>query len=93
VEGKVFERCVEYVVKPADSGISLTLGPKLLAREVVGWKWLQHENILPFVGVTPELAIVSDLMGNGNIMEFINKHPRYNRLHLVSDGRMCNIPI
>jgi len=66
----------------------LTLGLKLLAREVVGWKWLQHDNILPFVGVTPELAIVSDLMEHGNIMEFINNHPHHNRLHLVSNSRV-----
>jgi len=68
----------------------LTLGFKLLAKEVVGWKWLQHENILPFVGVTPELAIVSDLMEHGNIMEFTNNHPRYNRFHLVSDSGTYN---
>ncbi|KAF9647854.1 kinase-like protein [Thelephora ganbajun] len=56
---------------------------RLLAREVVGWKWLRHENILPFIGVTPELAIVSDLMEHGNIMEFTKNHPRHNRLHLL----------
>jgi serine/threonine protein kinase len=60
---------------------------KLLAREVVGWKWLQHENILPFIGVTPKFAIVSDLMENGTIMDFITNHPRHNRLHLVSNAR------
>jgi len=63
----------------------LTSGIKLLAREVVGWKWLQHENILPFVGVTPEFAIVSDFMEDGNIMRFIANHPRHNRLDLVSN--------
>ena len=63
------------------------LGFKLLAREVVGWKWLRHGNILPFVGVTPDLAIVSDLMEHGNIMEFIAKNPHHNRLHLVSNAR------
>jgi len=73
--------------------ILLTLGFKLLAREVVGWKWLQHRNILPFVGVTPELAIVSDLMENGNIMEFVNNHPRYNRLRLVSNGGIYDVPV
>ena len=54
---------------------------KLLAREVVGWKWLQHENILPFVGVTPEFAIVSDLMEHGNVMEFIETH-QIGRAHV-----------
>lgn len=62
----------------------LTSWFKLLAREVVGWKWLQHKNVLPFIGVTPELAIVSDFMENGNIMEFIANHPCHNRLKLVS---------
>ncbi|KAF9647121.1 kinase-like protein [Thelephora ganbajun] len=56
---------------------------KLFAREVVGWKWLQHENVLPFVGVTPKFAIVLDFMENGNIMGFIKKHPHHNRLHLL----------
>ena len=58
---------------------------KLLTREVFAWKCLQHENILPFVGVTSELAIVSDFMENGNIMTFIAEHPRHNRPRLVSD--------
>ena len=65
------------------------IGPKLLAREVVAWKWLQHKNILPFIGVTREFAIVSDFMENGNIMKFIAEHPSYNRLHLVSKARLC----
>jgi len=71
----------------------LTWGFKLLAREVIGWRWLQHENILSFVGVTPDLAIVSDLMEHGNAMEFIANNPRHNRLHLVSDTWTCNILI
>ena len=73
------------MVQLTDIEILLRLRFKLLAREVVGWKWLRHENILPFVGVTPELAIVSDLMERGNIMEFIENHPRHNRFHLVSN--------
>lgn len=67
------------------------LRSKSLAREVVGWKWLQHENILPFVGVTPELAIISDLMEHGNVMEFITSHPCHNRLHLVGDMWIGNV--
>ena len=68
---------------------SLTLGFKLLAREVIGWKWLQHENILPFVGVTPEFAIVSELMEHGSAKDFIANYPRHNRFHLVSNARSC----
>ena len=63
--------------------------PKLPVKEVVGWKWLQHENILPFVGVTltpPLFSIISERMENGNVMDFVKAHPDHNRLHLVSGG-------
>ena len=65
------------------------LDPKLIAEEVAGRKWLQHKNILPFVGVnfTPlPISIVSALMENGNIMNFIKANQRYNRMSLVSKG-------
>lgn len=67
----------------------LTPDPKLLAKEVIGWKWLQHENVLPFIGValTPPLfSIVSERMENGNITNFVKAHPDHNRLCLVSTG-------
>lgn len=70
---------------------SLTFTDKLLVKEVVGWKWLRHENILPFVGVSlepPLFSIISERMENGNIMNFIKVHPNYNRLRLVSEGRV-----
>ena len=68
---------------------SLILHPQLLIKEVIGWKWLQHENVLPFLGVmfTPSapISIASELMENGNIMEFIRKNQDYNRVKLVSE--------
>ena len=73
------------------SKVLFTLGPKLLIKEVVGWKWLRHENILPFVGVSlkpPLFSIISERMENGNVMNFIKTHPNYNRLRLVSEGRV-----
>ncbi|KAF9648296.1 kinase-like protein [Thelephora ganbajun] len=60
-----------------------------LVKEVVGWKWLRHDNILPFVGVLhtpPLISIVSEQMENGNIMNFVRSHPKYNRLHLLADA-------
>ena len=66
----------------------LTLHPQLLVKEVVGWKWLRHENILPFIGVTlaPSLiSIVSERMENGNIMDFIKANQDCSRLRLVSE--------
>ena len=56
------------------------------AKEVVGWKWLRHENILPFVGVTsipPPFSMVSPWMENGNIMSFIEVTPDQNPFTLV----------
>ena len=73
----------------------LTLCHKLLVREVVGWKWLRHENILPFVGVSlkpPPFSIISERMENGNIMNFIKVHPNHNRLRLVSERMGRNLP-
>lgn len=70
--------------------VLFTPGCKLLVKEVVGWKWVRHENILPFVGVSLEpspFSIISERMENGNITNFIKAHPNYNRLRLVSEGR------
>ena len=79
---------------PKTSTRSLTLHPQLLVPEVIVWKWLRHENILPFIGVTPvppSISIVSERMENGNIMEFIRANQDYNRLRLVSEGRIISL--
>ena len=67
-----------------------SLGQKRLIEEVVGWKWLHHENILPFIGISLEIgpfSIVSELMEHGDIMNFIKVYPNQNRLRLVSGGK------
>ena len=56
------------------------------AKEAVGWKWLRHENILPFLGVTsnpPPFSMVSPWMENGDIMSFIEATPNQNPFSLV----------
>lgn len=61
---------------------------KVLVREVVSWSWLQHENILPVVGIMftpPQVSIVSARMEYGTIMDFTQSHREYNRLSLVSE--------
>jgi hypothetical protein len=65
---------------------SLTPNLKLLAKEVVGWKWLRHENILPFVSETPTpslFSIVPERTEYGDITKFIKAYPNHNRLRLV----------
>ena len=76
---------------PEISKQSLTLHIQLLVKEVVGWKWLRHENILPFIGVMfapSPISIASERMDNGNIMDFIKANQHYNRLRLVSEERV-----
>ena len=69
-----------------ESCSSLTLNLQRFMNEVVGWKWLRHENILPFVGVSeiPQpLSMVSVWMGNGDITNFIKTTPNQNPFSLV----------
>jgi hypothetical protein len=52
----------------------------------VTWKALNHLNLLPLLGVTMtenKLVMVSELMLNDNVMEFMGKNPNVDRLALV----------
>ena len=57
-------------------------------RDIVGWKYVFHPNVLPFLGVSEAVfpfCIVSPWLVNGNIVEYVRKQQGANRLHLVSD--------
>ena len=63
-----------------------------LSRELVAWKHVTHENVVPFLGVSLEvprwrnnLSIISDVAQHGNIVEYISKNKEVNRLKLVSN--------
>lgn len=63
--------------------------PKFL-QEVVMWKHMKHMNIVPFWGATTApLQFVSEWMSNGNITEYIKKHPGADRLRLVFFPRVA----
>ena len=50
-------------------------------------KQLEHENILPFYGVSTtvsDLSLVFPWYGNGNIMEYLKKNPDINQFKLAS---------
>jgi len=50
------------------------------------WKYLQHPNVLPLIGVTMSenrFVMASNWMTNGNIREFVKTHPDVDRLGLV----------
>jgi len=55
-------------------------------KEVVTWKALRHQNVLPLLGVTMsnnQFTMVSEWMINGNINEFSKAHRDANRFELV----------
>ena len=55
-------------------------------KEVVMWKFLQHPNVLPLIGITMSegrFAMISEWMTNGNINDFVKANPDADRLGLV----------
>lgn len=57
---------------------------KLLFKEAVVWKHLQHPNIVPFKGVTldpPQL--ISEWMPGGELQDYVKKNPSANLIGLV----------
>ena len=58
----------------------------MFCKEVITWKALRHQNVLPLLGVTMstnQFAMVSEWMINGNISEFIQVHEDVDRFELV----------
>ena len=57
-------------------------------REVIGWKYVSHPNVLPFHGVSETLfsfCIITPWLSNGNIIEYTKKNQTVSRLQLVSN--------
>ena len=61
--------------------------------EVLTWKSLCHQNIVPLLGVmttgNDQLAMVSEWMPNGNINKFVRTHKNVNRFQLVGPCSYC----
>ena len=75
----------------AQSHDMLTPHFQRIVKEVVGWKWLHHENVLPFVGVTSiplSFSMVSTWMENGDIMKFLKTTPNQNPFSLVGTSHL-----
>ncbi|KAJ7583591.1 kinase-like domain-containing protein, partial [Mycena floridula] len=59
-------------------------------REALLWRQLDHPNVLPFLGVSlevfaPSFCLVSPWMSNGNLREYVQLHPDFNRLNAIRD--------
>jgi hypothetical protein len=67
------------------------LGLQILWKRVPVWTRLSHPNILPFRGVNMtlfQLSLVYDWGQNGNITQYMTRHPRASRPLLV-----CKLPL
>ena len=65
----------------------LTSTRQKFCHEAVIWKRLSHPNLLPFLGVNETLftlAMISEWMEHGTILQFVKQHKTTNRLKLVS---------
>ncbi|KAJ7587241.1 kinase-like domain-containing protein, partial [Mycena floridula] len=59
-------------------------------REALVWKQLNHPNVLPFLGVnvelfTPSFCLVSPWMSHGNLMQFLDRNPDFDRRSAITD--------
>ncbi|KAJ7596370.1 kinase-like domain-containing protein [Mycena floridula] len=57
---------------------------KQFCGEALAWRQLEHPNILPFLGVnfdlfSPTFCLVSPWMSQGNLKEYLERHPICNR--------------
>jgi len=58
-------------------------------REIIGWKYVVHPNVVPFSGISETLfsfCIINPWLSNGNILEFTRKNKRVNRLKLLAQA-------
>ena len=74
---KVFSRPNYFLCNVADER-------QAFCQEAVMWKYLDHPNIVPLLGVTfTPLQLISEWMPDGDLAEWIKKHPSADRLSLV----------
>ncbi|KAF8342118.1 uncharacterized protein EI90DRAFT_3032174 [Cantharellus anzutake] len=84
-------------VKELSTAVNLVeLGPwerflRLLKREVKIWHGLEHRNVVKFIGWTSRafedtltVCLISTWCGDGNVKEYLAKHPEADRQGLVS---------
>ncbi|KAJ7584962.1 kinase-like domain-containing protein [Mycena floridula] len=59
-------------------------------REALVWNQLDHPNVLPFLGVNvdlfaPSFCLVSPWMSNGNLMQYLQRNPDFERRNAIID--------
>ena len=75
-------KCVTLLFSPS----AIADEPQTLHQVVAIWKRLEHQNIVPFLGITPiPLRLISEWMPGGELTEHIREHPGVDRLGLVGE--------
>jgi serine/threonine protein kinase len=64
--------------------------PQDLCQEALYWSQLDHQNVLPFLGLNTDLfkgrhCVVMPWMPNGTLLDFLESSSEANRISLVSD--------
>ncbi|KAG6809335.1 hypothetical protein H0H92_000656 [Tricholoma furcatifolium] len=84
------------VVGIKTSGLSLEDSAGIISKHILSWTFLKHENVLPLHGVCTIthynedgpfncLGLVFPFLENGNVTEFLDKHPATDRRSLILD--------
>ncbi|KAG8932394.1 hypothetical protein FRC01_014238 [Tulasnella sp. 417] len=73
-----------------DEGDGFKVLQRIIARlhqEAITWAGVHHPNIVPLIGViiSPVQALVLPWFNNGNLSNYLARHPAANRFKLISD--------
>ena len=81
---RMFKRRLRCILTLLFSLPALTHQTQDFCKEAVTWKYLDHPNILPLLGITTDpLQLVSKWVSGGNLREYIKKRPDPDRHRLV----------
>ncbi|KAG6809011.1 hypothetical protein H0H92_001984 [Tricholoma furcatifolium] len=86
----------DKVVGIKTSGLRLDDSIGMVSKHILSWTLLKHENVLPLHGVCTipnynesgpfnRFGLVSPIMENGNIIDFLDKNPSVDRRFLILD--------
>ncbi|KAJ7184990.1 kinase-like domain-containing protein, partial [Mycena filopes] len=87
-KGLVGDQSVSVKIMRIFQDHDIALALKEFSREAIIWRQLCHPNLLPFFGLfyrEKRLCLASPWMENGNIMQYLIKHPGVTRLPLILD--------
>ncbi|KAI0916122.1 hypothetical protein AcW1_010023 [Taiwanofungus camphoratus] len=82
--------CLKTMAKNRASSFDMSQALKVVCREAIAWKYLDHRNIIMLLGVnvsliSDNLCLISPWMEHGDIRAYLKNNPATNRLQLLVD--------